>query len=355
MVKSMDNRNIGDTFTQLSLFDTLNVHGVSCLSSFDYMYSTLNLQKAWYMFSRGKHSRLDVMSYERELEQNIFKLQEELASGEYRHGRYQPFTVWDPKQRRIHKATVEDRIIHQLIVNTIEPFFEPRFIFDSYSCRKGKGTHAAIQRLRSFLRTASSNNTDTIYALKCDIKQFFASVDHTKLMELIKARVSDDQAIELIRIVIDSYSETPGKGIPLGNLTSQLFANIYMHEFDWFVKQTMREKHYLRYCDDFIILSTDRDHLLSLIQPISAFLEGTLQLSLHPNKLELRSWNQGIDFLGYVLKPHSTVLRSKTKNRALRSVNEDNISSYLGLCVHADAYELSNLMRTIVWQNTIGS
>lgn len=239
--------------------------------------------------------------------------------------------------------------VHQLIVSAIEPLFEPQFIFDSFSCRKNKGTHAAVTRLRTFLRRVSKNNTRTVYALKCDIKQFFASVDQQVLRELLIGRVKDARLVKCIDEVIGSYEVTKSKGIPLGNLTSQLFANVYMHQFDWFVKHKLKEKHYICYCDDFIILSTNRSYLESLIEPITQFLREELCLTVHPNKTELRSWNQGIDFLGYVLKPNATVPRHKTKKRAINRTTPENISSYLGLCGHADEYELSNLLKTIAW------
>lgn len=350
MVKGMNNRDIDNTSAQLSLFPAFDsTHTFSYLSSFDYIYSTVNLHKAWYLFSKGKHGRADVIEYEHRFEQNLFDLQERLATNDYRHGTYVPFTVWDPKQRRIHKASVRDRIVHQLIVSAIEPLFEPQFIFDSFSCRKNKGTHAAVTRLRTFLRRVSKNNTQTVYALKCDIKQFFASVDQQVLRELLIGRVKDARLVKCIDEVIGSYEVTKSKGIPLGNLTSQLFANVYMHQFDWFVKHKLKEKHYICYCDDFIILSTNRSYLESLIEPITQFLREELCLTVHPNKTELRSWNQGIDFLGYVLKPNATVLRHKTKKRAINRTTPENISSYLGLCGHADEYELSNLLKTIAW------
>ncbi len=146
-----------------------------------------------------------------------------------------------------------------------------------------------------------------------------------------------------------SHGAELGKGIPLGNVTSQLFANIYLHELDWFMKQTLGIKYYLRYCDDFVVISTDRNYLQSLIEPIRQFLSGVLKLELHPDKLSIRSWDQGVDFLGYVLRPHAVSIRTKTKRRMLQRVNEANLSSYLGICSHADSYELAVLMRLVAW------
>lgn len=267
----------------------------------------------------------------------------------YTHDVYQPFTICDPKQRQIHKATVRDRLVHQAIVSIVEPLFEKRFIYDSYSCRIGKGTHAGVERLGLFLRQVSRNDTRKVYVLKCDVRRFFASIDHEILMKQIESKVDDEQTLQLLRTILLSHNAETGKGIPLGNVTSQLFANIYLHELDWFMKQTLGIKSYLRYCDDFVVVSTDRFYLQSLITPIRQFLMNELKLELHPTKVSIRSWDQGVDFLGYVLRPHATSIRTKTKRRMLIRVTDDNLSSYLGVCSHANGYKLSQLVATIAW------
>jgi len=315
---------------------------------FDRIASLENLLLAWELFRKGKRSRGDVMVFERNLEDNIFELHKNLISGLYRHSPYEPFTIHDPKQRTIHKALVRDRVVHQAIVNVIEPLFERRFIHDSYSCRVGKGTHAAIERLRSFLASASKNNTRTVYAVKCDVRKFFASVNHEILLRLLTHRISDQRVINLLTVIIRSFEMMPGTGIPLGNLTSQLFANVYLHELDWYIKQKLRIRHYVRYCDDFVMLTTSRDQGFALAQAADQFLRNQLKAELHPNKIHVRTWNQGIDFLGYVLLPHATVLRPETARRTIRLVTLENKSSYLGLCSHADAFELSNTLRNKV-------
>jgi RNA-directed DNA polymerase len=278
-----------------------------------------------------------------------------VASGRYRHGPYQTFTIHDPKQRRIHKATVQDRLLHQAIVSAIEPVFERRFIHDSYSCREGKGTHAGVVRLRTFLRKASHNNTKKVYVLKCDVRKYFASIDHEVLMKLIAHRVHDEATLELVRTILLSHGADVGRGIPLGNVTSQLFANIYLHELDWFIKQRLKVQQYIRYCDDFVIVSPDKAYLTSLIAPIRQFLQTELLLDLHPNKVTIRSWDQGIDFLGYVLRPYVITLRTKTRRRMVSKVTKHNLSSYIGLCTHAQAYHLSQVLRTIAWERETAS
>lgn len=310
--------------------------------------SAQNLFEAWRRFVRGKRGSIEVLKFERRLEYNIFELRHRLQTDTYTPDAYESFTIFDPKQRTIHKACIQDRLVHQALVQVIEPVFENRFIFDTYSCRKEKGTHAALFRLQSFLRQTSRNNTRTIFALKCDVRRFFDTVDHQLLYQMLEARIVDGRLCKLIWLIIDSFHKTPGKGLPLGSLTSQLFANVYLHELDWFIKHHLRIDYYLRYCDDFIMLDHSRDRLIGLLAMLRQFLLSKLALELHPNKISLRTWHQGIDFVGYVLKPRCILLRHKTKIRMLKRVNQSNLQSYLGLCKHADAHELTSLVNQIV-------
>lgn len=286
------------------------------------------------------------MVFERNLERNLFDIQDDLRAGTYRHGPYRAFTVYDPKARSIHKATVRDRVVHQAIVSVLEPMFDPQFIEDSFSCRLGKGTHAAVRRLRRFLWVASMGGHRTVSVLQCDIRRFFASVDHEALLGLLQRRVRDVRMRALLERITRSFSMAPGKGIPLGNLTSQLFANVYLHELDRFVKHELHERWYLRYCDDFAIVHTSRPHIAALVPTIEQFLEQRLSLRLHPRKVTVRTWTQGIDFLGYVLLPRATVIRTSTKHRLLHRLTAQNASSYFGLCGHAATYQLQRIMQT---------
>jgi len=281
------------------------------------------------------------MAFERHLERNLFDIQDDLWMGSYRHGPYRAFTVHDPKARSIHKATVRDRIVHQATVSAIEPCFERRFIHDSYSCRVGKGTHAAVVRLRRFLYAASRNGARTVHVLQCDVQKFFASVDHDVLRILLRRAVADARVLDLLDTIIDSAS-----GLPLGNLTSQLFANVYLNELDRFVKHELRERWYLRYCDDFAIVHPSRAHLSALVSTLEQFLERRLLLHLHPQKVTVRTWTQGIDFLGYVLLPRATVIRTSTMHRMLHRITAQNAPSYFGVCAHATTHWLRQIMRT---------
>lgn len=182
------------------------------------------------------------------------------------------------------------------------------------------------------------------------MRKFFASIDHEILLGLIAKRVQDDGILELIRTIILSHNAETGIGIPLGNVTSQLFANIYLHELDWFMKQTLGIKQYIRYCNDFVVVSTDRAYLEGLIEPIRLLLRTELGLNLHPTKVTIRSWHQGVDFLGFVLRPRVVLLRTKTRQRMVAQVTKHNLSSYLGLCSHAQAYHMSLLVKVVAWQ-----
>ncbi|MEK7565090.1 MAG: reverse transcriptase domain-containing protein [Patescibacteria group bacterium] len=295
---------------------------------------------AWREFKKGKRKRLDVQEFEFNLEDNLFQLHNELKDKTYQHGRYIPFYVTDPKLRHIHKATVRDRVLHQAVFRVLYPIFDRNFIFDSYSCRVGKGTHKAVSHLETSCRKLSQNNSKTIFALKCDIKKFFDSIDQNILTNLIQTKIKDANVIWLVEVIIKSFS----KGLPLGNVTSQLFANIYLNELDQFVKHSLKEKYYIRYCDDFVILGENPNILQGLSKNIDEFLEKSLKLSLHPNKIIMRKYIQGLDFLGYVVLPSHRVLRTRTKHRMLKKVNTKNLASYLGVLGHCNGYNLKKLL-----------
>lgn len=323
-----------------------------------------NLLASWQQFRGGKRSREDVGQFERALESELFALHRDLRDGTYRRGGYTGFYITDPKLRHIHKAEIRDRIVHHAVYRVLYPIFNPTFIHDSYSCRLDKGTHRAVKRLESFTRKVSRNYTQPCWALKCDIRKFFDSVDHEILTTLLEKRIDDERVRDLLKEIVGSY-ETPSiwpapnrererestlalgaKGIPIGNLTSQLFANIYMDPFDQFVKHELKERYYLRYTDDFVILGNSRAELEALLPRIRKFLVEHLRLELHPKKVSLRKLGQGIDFLGYVVLPHHTVLRTKTKRRMLRRVTQENLPSYLGLLQHANAHRLTENLKS---------
>ena len=319
--------------------------------SYANLISIKNLFQAWNEFKVGKHNKKDVQAFEVDLEDNLFSLNQKLKKVTYKHGNYQSFWVNDPKRRHIHKASVEDRIVHHLLYKFLYELFDKSFIYDSYSCRLDKGTHKGVKRLFKITRRVSKNYTRNCWALKCDIKKFFATVDHEILLTLLLKRVEDKNILGLLENVIKSFSSDSGdgKGIPLGNLTSQIFANIYLNKLDQFVKHKLKIKYYLRYADDFLFLSADKEELTRLTTSIRAFLIKELKLELHPDKVIIRKLNWGIDFLGYVVLPHYILPRTKTKRRVLERVNTQNAESYLGYLSHSSAYNLSVAVKNKIW------
>lgn len=332
---------------------------------FDETIATENLLNAWQDFKSGKQKKPDVLSFEWNLEANILALHRDLKYNRYKHQAYLGFHIQDPKHRHIHKACVRDRIVHHAVYRIVAPLFEETFITTSFSCRKNMGTHKGVLILKTMLNTVSRSNTRPCFALKCDVAKFFDSVDHTILKRIIGTRIKDKEMIGLIDTIVDSYESSKStlfekKGLPLGNLTSQLFANIYMNEFDQWIKHTLEIKHYARYTDDFVIISEDQNYLESLIPLMQNFLGRMLCLELHPKKVTIRKYKQGIDFLGYVVLPHNFALRTKTKQRMFKKLKhkvidykkgqitrvslEQSYQSYLGVLSHADTFKLQNAL-----------
>ncbi len=315
-----------------------------------------NLFLAWREFRKGKRSKSDVQKFEFNLEDNLFQLHRELKNKTYQHSDYTAFYIQDPKLRRIHKACVRDRVLHHAIFRILYPIFDKGFIFDSYFCRLGKGTHRAVDRLEKFTRKLSRNNRKNIFALECDIRKFFDSIDQDILLGIIKSKIKDTDALWLVDRIVKSFGKEKGRGLPLGNATSQLFANIYLNELDQFIKHKLRVKYYLRYCDDFVILGESWERLGELVVSIVRFLKENLKLSLHSDKIIIRKYHQGIDFLGYVSLPHYRALRTKTKRRMLKKITgryqklqqgliskkslNQSLQSYLGVLKHCRGYKI---------------
>ena len=293
---------------------------------------------------------------ERHLEDNIFDLHKRLRDKTFKHGIYKEFYVNDPKRRHIHKSNACDRVLHHLLYKHLYEVFDKKFIFDSYSCRKGKGTHKAVKRLVNLARKVSGNYTGDCWALKLDIKKFFDSIDHNIIKGLVRKSVKDQNINRLIDEVIDSFHSEAGgdKGIPLGNLTSQIFANIYLNELDQFIKHNLRIKYYLRYADDFSILDTDIEKLNSYLALVRNFLQDKLKLELHPNKISFRKLKWGIDFCGYTVLPHYILPRTKTKKRIINKIGSEEVSnqalqSYFGYFSHANGHEIQEYLKNLYW------
>jgi RNA-directed DNA polymerase len=310
--------------------------------------SIKNLFEAWQEFVSGKKNKKDVAEFALNLSHNIFQLHSDLINKTYTHSGYQAFNISDPKPRNIHKATVRDRLLHHAVYRILYPYFDQLFIFDSYSCRNFKGTHKALNRFRKFGRKVSKNNTKQCWILKCDIKKCFASIDQRIVIEILKKFIDDQNVVWLIENILQSFqSFEEFKGLPLGNLTSQLLVNSYLNELDQFFKHRMKIKHYIRYADDFVILSEDQNYLWELVPKIADFLEEKLKLQLHPNKLFVKTLSSGVDFLGWVYFPNHRVLRTATKRKMFRNIEnttqdkrENTIASYFGMLKWGNGYKL---------------
>ena len=307
--------------------------------------SVENLLEAWTEFLKEKGYRKDIQEFKLHLMDNIFALHYDLANLTYKHGKYQAFNIADPKPRNIHKATVRDRLLHHAIYKILYPFFDRTFIADSYSCRNEKGTHSAIDKFRSYLYKESKNYTRNCWVLKCDIRKFFANIDHDILKNILIKYIPDQKILWLLNRVIDSFSTNPNKGLPLGNLTSQLLVNVYMNELDQFMKHKLKAKYYLRYADDFAIISNDKMWLENLVPEIADFLSQKLQLSLHPTKVSIATIASGVDFLGWINFPDHKVLRTTTKRRMFKRMQESatpepTLQSYLGLLSHGNTNKM---------------
>ncbi len=334
--------------------------------------STLeNIFLAWEEFRKHKKSRRDVLFFERYLENNLFKIHEILKNQAYKSSKYSHFYIRDPKLRLIHKAPAFDRVIHHIVSKKLEEIFEPTFYAHSYSCRRERGTHKALVAFRKMAIKVSRNNSRTCWALKCDIKKYFSSINHQILINTLKVRIKDENFLALIYEIIDGfYSDkttdiSNKKGVPIGNLTSQHFANIYLDKFDLFVKHDLKVKYYVRYADDFIVLSNDLLYLKNLIVPIQNFLKDELDLEMHEDKIIFRKFKDGVDFLGYVNFPNFILPRTKTKKRMYRKIRQkikeyrdekitigklnETVQSYLGYLGHANTYKLKRDLKNTLW------
>ena len=311
---------------------------------FDQIIDFENLLDAWKEFLKGRKRKPDVQLFQKHLMDNIFSLHDDLFSHTYRHGGYQAFNISDPKPRKIHKARVRDRLFHRAIYRQLYPFFDKTFVACSFSCRNSRGTFRAIKDFCSASYKVSKNNTKTCWVLKGDVKKFFANIDHQILFEILTKYIPDQDILWLLKEIIGSFHTKAGIGLPLGNLTSQLFANIYLNEFDQFVKHQIKAKYYLRYADDFVLLSADKAWLKQQIPLIKNFLWEKLRLILHPQKVFIKTFSSGVDFLGWVNFPRHKVIRTSTKKRLIKRIRinpkPETVASYLGLLKHGNTYKL---------------
>ncbi len=294
---------------------------------FNRVTSFNNLLDAAKKAQKGKRYKQTVAQFHFRLEENLLSLQEELQYGSYQPGDYRTFYIYDPKERMISAAPYRDRVVHHALCNVIEPVFEQTFIFDSYANRKGKGTHRAIKRYQEYAKRYP-------YVLKCDIRKFFPSIDHEVLKRELRRKVNCRRTNHLIDTIIDNSNQQEPhlqwfagddlfspldrrKGLPIGNLTSQFWGNVYLNRFDHFVKEELRVPGYIRYVDDFVLLGHDKREIHRWEAAISDYL-ASLRLILHPTKTQIHQTKDGIPFLGFQVYPHYCYVRKEKISRYRR-------------------------------------
>lgn len=296
-----------------------------------------NLHRAYKQAIKCKRYRREILEFSRNLEANLFEIQHDLIFQTYKHGSYREFVVWESKKRIIKAAPFRDRVIHHALCNIIEPIFDRGFIDQSYACRKGKGTHKAVNKLQSYLRATGKQ----AYCLQCDISKYFSSIDHTILKSILHKKIRDVKTRWLIEEIINSSCDRTAIGIPIGNLTSQLFANIYLNELDQFIKHQLRERYYLRYMDDFLILGSVKKSLEKLKITLQNYLVTKLKLTLHPNKAVIFPVRIGVDFLGYKIFGTYKLLRQSTVKRFIKKFHRaEGVKSWLAYARFGNSWRL---------------
>jgi len=323
-----------------------------------------NLEIAFKKAKRNKSSMPYVIKFEKNLKEGLNKLHKELSSLTYAPSPLKRFIIRDLKTRTIHSSLFRDRVVYHALINILEPIFEKVFIHDSYASRKNKGTHKAVKRFDKFKRKVSKNgklisnpyskNNIIGYALKADIKHYFNTVNHKILLQIIQRKIKDEKVIFLIKNILNNFdTKTKGKGMPLGNLTSQFFANVYLNELDYFIKHKLRAKFYIRYVDDFVILRCSRKVLEIHKEKIGNFLKDKLDLGLHPDKSKIIPLRNGITFLGYKIFYHYKLLRKSNLRKFERNLKE-KLESYKNKLLTYD--ELINSLQGwfgyAIWANT---
>jgi retron-type reverse transcriptase len=319
-----------------------------------------NILIAYNKARKCKRYRKEVLQFTRDKEENIERARRDIELLSYEPNEYRYFKVYEPKERLIMALPFYDRVIQHAIVTVLEPIFNKRFIYNSYACRKGKGMHAASDTLYKWLYDWSKYHSEPIYAIKADIHQYFKSINHEVLKKEIRRVIKDKKALVLIERIIDHNGEMPdGVGIPVGNLTSQLFANIYLNKLDQYVKNELRAKYYIRYMDDFIILSPDKKKLQHWLVDIEKYITKELKLELNPKTTILCSKN-GIDFVGYKHRPTHRKVRRDSIERIKKSVKkyrrgsltkeqiQKSVTSWTGHAEHADSYHLRQKIHALV-------
>jgi RNA-directed DNA polymerase len=321
-----------------------------------------NLKLAFKKSRKGKSSKPYVKLFEANLKQELNNLKQELELLKYRPKPLKRFIINDPKTRTIHASAFRDRVVYHALVNILEPIYEKIFIYDNFANRKNQGTHKAVIRFENFKRKISKNyqlvknayNNNLIkgYCLKADIKHYFKTVDHEILLEIIKRKIKDKKVVCLIKQILNNF-DNKIQGMPLGNLTSQFFANIYLNELDYFVKHKLKIKYYLRYVDDFAILHNSKQQLKLWKEQISIYLKEKLRLELHKDKSKIIPLRNGINLLGYEIFGHYRLLRKRNLRFFKRKFNKNLELFEQGILSYEDFIEgLQGWFGYARWANT---
>ena len=297
------------------------------MKTYNNLYSKIismsNLREAWRRARKGKTKKEYVIDFEKDTIGNLSNLHLELKNQTYFPKPLKTFILRDPKTRKISKSAFRDRIVHHALVRIIEPIFDKIFIYDSCANRIGKGNLFALNRFDKFKRKASKNGTREAFCLKADIKHYFDEVNHEILINILKKRIADEKVISLIKKILDNISqEHKGKGMPLGNLTSQFFANVYLNELDYFIKHELKTPFYIRYVDDFAILHYSQEQLGRWKADIDKFLWSKLKIELHPDKSSIAPLSRGVDFVGFRNFYHYRLLRKRNIRSMYYKVKE---------------------------------
>ena len=300
-----------------------------------------NIYSSWFVYHKGKKPSHDIDHFQYNLYEELYNLQKVLNNNTYKHGNYQKFTVTDNKTREISVASVRDRVVHRLLYDHLNRTFDKTFVFDAWSCRRGKGLIGCIKRTQKFIRKYPDG-----FVWRADIRKFFDNVNHHILYEILKRKIRDARALSLLEKIIDSFEIKTGVGIPIGNLTSQIFSNIYLNELDRFIKHQLKCKAYLRYGDDFVIFNRNRDSLLQIRAQIINFIENKLKLNLHAKNNLVIKTKHGLKFLGVVLYPNSRKLNKRSRIRIKYRINPRNSGSYWGII---SKHETSKKLKEFNW------
>ena len=367
------------------------------LSLFDIPQPKIELDElfqAYFACRKNKRNTANAIAFEVDYENNLVKLFEAINSGTYQIGRSIAFIVNKPVTREIFAADFRDRIVHHLVISKLNQLFEKQFIYDSYSCRVGKGTHFGIQRIDKFIRQCSKNYTKDCYILKLDLQGFFMSINKNILFAKLEQFITEkypqtdkELILKLCKQIIfndptkncivkgkrNNWNELPNTkslfhskpncGLPIGNLTSQVFANFYMDTFDHYIKHDLGIRYYGRYVDDFVIVHNDKEYLKNLIPKLSEFLQSELQATIHPKKIYLQHYSKGVKFIGAVILPNRIYIANRTKGNFFNAIEKQNqiarnhkptkeqqeafqssMNSYLGIMSHYKSYKLRKEM-----------